>query len=1009
MDRRPDGLLISVLGPVEVSVGSQTAGITQPGLRALVAMLALSANRVVPASALIDGLWQEEPSRARERNLHAGVYQLRKRLRALEPGRDADRLITRQPGYQLAVAPGELDLAQFTALAERGRESARRADHTAAADLFRQALELWRGEALADVAGLSDRLTASAAVLDRQRLDVQADRADAVLAAGHSAGVIAELTELVDAHPFHERLRGQLMLALYQSGRQADALACYQAGWQVLRDELGVEPGPDLRQLQHRILRADPALAPARPGATAGGEPGEPAADKSAPPGAAGPAAGTGPESRVNALPPRTVPRQLPPGVRHFAGRQAELTQLDALLHQGAPGGAAVITAIGGTGGVGKTALALHWAHQVAHRFPDGHLYVNLRGYDPGGVPVAPEEAIRGFLEALSIPAARIPAAPEGQSALYRTVLADRRMLILLDNARTAAQVRPLLPAAPGCFVIITSRATLSGLSISDGSAPVSLGLASQAEAEAILAVRLGPDRVAAEPASVAQLIMLCARLPLALAIAAARAAARPTVPLAALVTQMSREQDRLDALDVGDSETSLRAVFSWSTRQLSAAAARMFWLLGLHPGPDVTVAVAASLAGVAWPEARRALLELENASLLSEHAPGRYAFHDLLRVFAGEQAAESETTASLQAATSRFLDHYLYTARQAGALIFGASLPLPALAPLPGGAVRPEELRTSREAINWFDAQHQVLIAAVLMAEAQGLDSYVWQLPCTMTEYFRAVGRMRDWARLNRIALAAAERLGESDALGRVHFSIGTHARITGAFAEAVSQLGRSMDYFRATGDLTAQAAVHLGISSAHVQRRPTLPAAEPAADVRAMLDHASRARELYREAGDKAGQARALNDLAAHHLALGELLTAEDCSGEAIRLSVETGDWVAEMVATSALGRISYGLGLHDQAVANYLRCLTLTSETGSPIRPPSLLEDLGDAYLAAGNAAAAEAAWREVMDLARQLDQAGEEPYWRTDQILAKLQRLAEDDSAASCPADSHSSAP
>ena len=264
------------------------------------------------------------------------------------------------------------------------------------------------------------------------------------------------------------------------------------------------------------------------------------------------------------------------------------------------PGGTIVITAISGIGGIGKTALALRWGHQVATRFPDGQLYVNLRGYDPGGVPLTPAEAIRGFLDALGVPPAEIPESPDVQEALYRTILADRRLLIVLDNARTPDHVRPLLPASPGCLVIVTGRSAMTGLSTTDGAVMIPLGLVSHAEAEELMAARLGPDRLAAEPAATAELIMLCGRLPLALAITAARAAAHPAVPLASFAAQMSSEHDRLDAFEVGDATTSIRAVFSWSVSQLSDGSARLFRLLGLHPGPDFTAAAASSLAVLA-------------------------------------------------------------------------------------------------------------------------------------------------------------------------------------------------------------------------------------------------------------------------------------------------------------------------------------------------------------------------------------------------------------------------
>ncbi|HXW44649.1 MAG TPA: BTAD domain-containing putative transcriptional regulator [Streptosporangiaceae bacterium] len=993
MESRPHGLLVSLLGPVEVSVSGQPVHVSQPRQRALLALLALSANRVVTAEVLIDGLWAEQQSRPRERNLHAHVSQLRKLLRELEPDAASPRVTTRMPGYQLTLHATELDLTQFAALVARGRQAARGGQPALAEEAFGHALALWRGHALADVVALSGRLADQAAYLEEQRLAVQEDRAEARLAGGRHVELTAELAALVDQHPLRERLRGQLMRALYQSGRQAEALARYQEGRTVLRTELGVNPGQELQDLHRRILRADPALAPPTMSPALAHTPLAPPRRDAAPDATAAVLTDIHDQPAGTDRPTLPlVPRQLPVGVRHFAGRECELAQLNGLLKRAAARDAVVIAAIGGSGGVGKTTLAVHWAHTVADQFPDGQLHVNLRGYDPGGTPVSPAEAVREFLAALGVPATQLPNAPEAQVTLYQSLLAGRRILILLDNARDAAQVRPLLPTAPGCLAIITSRSALPGLAPAHEIIPVPLGVASHAEAEAMLAARLGQERVAAEPEAVAGIIELCARLPLALAITAARAATNQSIPLAALGAEMTSEQDRLDALDLGDPVTSLRAVFSWSTGQLSEPAARMFRLLALHPGPDATGPASASLTGITRADAQRLLTELVNAGLLAEHSPGRFAFHDLLRVFAAEQAAVAETAASRRAATARCLDHYLYSARHAGAQIFGPGLPLPELPPLPDKQVVPEYPQASREAVPWFEAEHQVLIAAATFADSIGLDAHAWQIPCTMTQYFRAVARARDWEMLNRIALAAAGRLGDEDALGRVRFSIGTYQRISGAFDEAITEFDQSMACFRATGDELSQAAVHMGISMAHVSRRPTLPEGQVDADARAALAHARAALAIYRRTGEITGQERALKDLSEHYLALGELLTAQECCREAIRLSIETGHRAGEAEARATMGRISYGLERYDKAIEYYLQFLGIWSEAGIPIRPANILEDLGDAYLAAGNIGAARAVWREVIDIGQQLRQASEEPSWRIERVRAKLEELA-----------------
>src|SRR6201996_1828039 len=362
------------------------------------------------------------------------------------------------------------------------------------------------------------------------------------------------------------------------------------------------------------------------------------------------------------------VPRQLPTRVPHFAGRASELTLLDGLLDEaasdqvtGATG--VVISAIGGTAGVGKTALALHWAHRVAHRFPDGQLYANLRGFDAGnGKPADPADVLRGFLDALSVHPEQLPADVEGLAGLYRSVLAGRRMLVLLDNAADVAQVRPLLPASPECLVIVTSRRDLAALAAREGAQLLQLDVLTEQEANELLVTRLGKDRAAQEPWAVTQLATLCARLPLALSVVVARAAAAPKLPLSSLAAELT-ELGRLDALDAGDPAANVRIVLSLSYRHLPETAARMFRLLGLHPGPDISAAAAASLAGVPVAAARVALRDLTRASLLMEVAPGRFAFHDLLRSYAAEQKTPAEGVVST---TRRMLDHYLHTAYRA-------------------------------------------------------------------------------------------------------------------------------------------------------------------------------------------------------------------------------------------------------------------------------------------------------------------------------------------------------
>lgn len=455
------------------------------------------------------------------------------------------------------------------------------------------------------------------------------------------------------------------------------------------------------------------------------------------------------------------VPRQLPATTAHFSGRVGELAILTDLAHQAADGAstAAVISAIAGTAGVGKTALAIHFGHQVAEGFPDGQLYVNLRGFGPSGSPMTSEHAVRGFLDALGVPAERIPARLEDQSALYRSLLAGRRVLVVLDNALDEHQIRPLLPGSAGCLGIVTSRRTLAGLVAIEGAQYVNLDVLTADESWQLLTRRIGTRRVAAQREAAAGLIDLCAGLPLALAIAAARAAVSPASLLTSLVAQVRGTDNRLDALEDTDQLASIRAVFSWSYHDLSPAAARLFRLLSLHPGPDISASCAASLGGLSRRATRQVLKELTGVSLLTEHAPGRYACHDLMRAYAAEKARQSELVGERAAATGRVLDHYLHTAHRAALLLNPSRQPIELNPPLPGTQV--EDFGSHRQAMDWFTAEHQALVALAGHAAASGSDDRAWQLPWALETFLDSRGQLaEDLAAGQCSSLDAARRL---------------------------------------------------------------------------------------------------------------------------------------------------------------------------------------------------------------------------------------------------------
>ena len=650
----------------------------------------------------------------------------------------------------------------------------------------------------------------------------------------------------------------------------------------------------------------------------------------------------------------RAVPRQLPAAVADFTGRAAELRRLTQILDAAGVGGpgTVLLSAIGGMAGVGKTALALHWAHQVAGRFPDGQLYVNLRGYDPSGTPVTAPEAIRWFLDGLGVTPDRVPASPQAQEGLYRSLVAGRRMLIVLDNARDERQVRLLLPASAGTLVLVTSRGQLAGLAAADGARLLSLDVLAPDEAAELLAARIGYARAAAEPGAVSEIVGLCACLPLAVAIAAARAATRPGLPLAALAAELRDAAGRLDALDAGDPAASVRAVFSWSVRQLSAEAARLFRLLGIHPGPDISVPAAASLAGCDPAAASRHLGELARARLVTERAGGRYALHDLLRAYAAEQARDTGGEAERDAAAGRVLDHYLGTAAGAAALLNPSHEPVALAGPGPGTA--PERPADNRQALAWFEEEHQVLLAAVTLAVSLGFDVHAWQLPWALTPFLQARGHWQEWAASQRTALAAAGRLGDLAAQAVSSRLLAAACSDLGDYDESARLFTASLTLYQQLGDRLGEAKVQHNLAAL----------AEGQGRYGDVLGHAEKALSLYRAIGDKASEAAALNNVGWTHCLLGDYEQARALCRQSLALCTEVGHPWLEGYVWDSLGYAEHHLGDLGEAAACYQRALTLHREAGDRFTEAEALAHLGETRQAAGRPGQARDAWQEAL---------------------------------------------
>jgi tetratricopeptide (TPR) repeat protein len=609
-----------------------------------------------------------------------------------------------------------------------------------------------------------------------------------------------------------------------------------------------------------------------------------------------------------------------------------------------------VITVIAGTAGVGKTTLAVHWAHQISHRYPDGQLYVNLRGFDPQSAAVDPGDTLRGFLDAFAVPAQQVPARLEDQAALFRSLLAGRRVLVVLDNARDTEQVQPLLPGSPGCLVVVTSRNRLSGL-VAAGAVPLPVDLLSAAESRALLSRRIGALRVAAEPEAVDDVVAACARLPLALAIVAARAAVYPQLGLASLATELRHAHGGLDAFVGENAASDARAVLSWSYHLLTDEAARLFRLLGLHPGPDLTGPSAASLAGLPLAPVRRLLAELSGAHLLEERTPGRFGFHDLLRAYATEQAHKSDTEAKRRTATGRVLDHYLHTAHAADRLLYPYRVPIEVDPPDPAATVL--EFLDQDQALAWFVSEHPVLLAAIDQATGAGFTAHTSTLTWTITAFLNYQGKWHDWVAGLRSALAACCKLDDRAGQALAHRLLNVAHVQLGLLDDADAHARQALDLFGELGDQAGQARLHLDYSRI----------LECQNEYRMALERSRLALDLYRSAGDRDGEANALNWVGWFHSRLGYHEQALRYCEQSLDLHRELGDYPSQADTWDALGFAHHHLGHHDEAMACYEQALGLWRDLGDRYEVATTMRGLGDTRLAAGEPHAARAIWQQA----------------------------------------------
>ncbi|MBB5776516.1 AfsR/SARP family transcriptional regulator [Nonomuraea jabiensis] len=905
---------------------------------ALLAILLLSANRVVSVQRLAESLWGEPLPNSPSSRVRTLVSDLRKTCAIAGDG----LIRTQRPGYVVRLAPGQLDLARFLDGVARARKAMAAGDPETAVTRYDEALSLWHGAPLVGIDG--SFVQAEVARLEELRLEAVEERGSAMLATGRHAEAVTELTAVVADHPLRESAHGQLMLALHRSGRRADALAVYRGLRERISEELGLEPERELQQLHQRILTAD-----------------------------------TTPEPRPRP-PVSPIPRQLPAPPPHFVGRERERAELDRLARDRARSSVA-IAAISATGGMGKTSLALHWAHDHLDLFPDGQLYVNLHGFDPGSDPLPAHVALRHFLGSLGVPAAAVPAGEEAQAGLYRSLVADRRLLVVLDNARDVAQVEPLLPGSPGCVVVITSRNRLPGLNATRGASLIGLDALTPAETRHLLGRHLGESRIGADPGSAAALVEHSGGLPLAISVLSARAAMHPDFPLSVLAEELSSPATRLDALQTGDLNADLRAAFKSSYEALHPGTARLFALLGLAPWPDISLRSAAALAGLPLSGTRVSLRRLEAANLIQQHRPGRYRTHDLVRLYSAERAQSDLPDHERTQALTRLVDAYVVTAC-AGDRLLNPNRPFAARV---SGEAGREEFEDAASAWAWFEDEQSSLIAVQRHAEKLGLDAAVWRLAWAMDTYHKRCQhelRTRSW----ETALAAAERLGRPGPRAFAHWYLGYAYAQDSRADEGLEHLLLAYKLFEQEGDLAGQAHTSHTLGFAWLER---------GAPERA-LPHVENALRLQRELRDPLWEANALSAAGWCHAKLGHYPQARSYCEQALELFQKHEDLNGESATLDSLGYIAHWAGQHDQALDHYGRSLELRDKLGNAYQGADTLVRIGDVHHETGRTAAARDAWQRALDLYRKQHRTAE-----AGNVEEKIRRLAAPPSAPAGP--------
>ena len=948
---------LGILGPLlVVDDTGREIRVTAARQRALLAVLLVRANRTVPVDELTKIVWNGTPPVGAAHTVRSYVMRLRQTVGPAV----AARLVTRDPGYLCQVGPDELDALRFEALCQDAGAALHAGRWAEASAASGAALTLWRGAPLLDVSSQSLHEEA-APRFEQLRLQALETDTEAALHLGQQDRLVPRLRDLTARYPLIERFHAQLMVALAGTGRQAEALQAYRDARRILVEELGIEPGPELRRLHERVLAGD-----AEPVTSA----------------------------RVDQPSPREapVPRQLPAGVGHFTGRRTQLDLLTGALRrdQSASG----IAVIDGMAGVGKTTLAVHWARQVAADFPDGQLFADLRGFDPAVPPVLPTDVIRIFLDALGVPADRLPPTDEAQLGRYRSLLAGRRMLIVLDNVRDEAQVRPLLPGSPGCRVVVTSRNQLLGLTTLEAAHPLTLDVLTDLESRQLLRHRLD-DRVTADLDATAHIVASCSRLPLALCLVAARARSQPDLPLARIAADLRRRPGLAAFGGGGDPMADIRAVFSWSYQQLDADTARAFRLAALHPGPDLDLFAVAALAAGTIDRAEHILAVLTRASLIHPTRPDRHGMHDLMRGYAGELAVGEDDEQARKAALTGLFDVCLATAAAAMDTAFPAERHRRPRIPSPATPV--QSFAGEQPALAWLAEELPNLVAIARHAAEHGWARHATQLSDTLFRYLDTAGQAAAARQIHGSARHAACRLDDKPAeanalicLGLVDGQQGRHDEAAEEFTralalhreadnpdgqaralnylglvrfrqgrpqEAVDDLDQAVILFRAAGERTGEAYAlsNLGVFS---RRR---------GNDRQAADFQQQALAVFEDIGDRHGEAAVLDRLGLLELSEGRCRQASELHQRALGVYRELGDRYGEATALARLGMVAHRQTDHDQAADLLHQALVRYRELGDNSGQAETLNSLGEVLGATGRWPEARAHHSAALELA------------------------------------------